>query len=139
MADRVAEMGLQVVDLVECKDSATRSTHAQTEKKKKTKSKSLFFLAIFIQPPPLCMIRASYLVAHAIGCHAQEPKAVSGWKRHGIALGSFLGGGVQRHVVIYSCPKPYPRKRYDAGSHSWLWGSGGKWHLHELNLDRCRA
>lgn len=38
------------------------------------------------------MIRASYLVAHAIGCHAQEPKAVSGWKRHGIALGSFLGG-----------------------------------------------
>lgn len=31
--DRVAEMGLQVVDLVECEEAATRSKRAQTEKK----------------------------------------------------------------------------------------------------------
>lgn len=34
----------------------------------------------------------------------QEPEAVSGRKRH--SVGQRFGGS--RHVVIYSCPKPYP-------------------------------
>lgn len=55
-------MGLQVVDLVECKESATRSTHAQTEKKeKKPKSKSFFFFC-HLYPAPSIMHDKGFLL-----------------------------------------------------------------------------
>jgi len=51
-----------------------------------------------------------------------------------IALGSVLG--VQRHVVIYSCPKPYPEAIRRCSQQSFG-GSGGNGIC--TNKSRCRA
>lgn len=47
---------------------------------------------VHLYPAPSIMHDKGFLFSCAgYRCHAQEPKAVTGWKRHGIALGSFLG------------------------------------------------
>lgn len=121
-----------MVDLVECEEAAIRITHAQTEKGKKNIKN--FFICL-LSGPPLCTDRDIFFffgarticaVAQVIGSQVQEPEAVSGRKRH--SVGQRFGGS--RHVVIYSCPKPYPEaiRRWRPAI---VWGIWRQWHLHE--------
>jgi hypothetical protein len=61
--------------------------HTQIEKEKSIKN-----ILVYLYPAPSIMHDKHFSkAAQAISRHAQEPRAVSGWKRWGITLGSYLG------------------------------------------------